>query len=83
MRMMYGYRNVAFYPGPRPTGYAVFFRTEDRRNKALAWMRDKAIAGGLEKGASTAGIYPVTRPDDTLSVDEAEELDREGSVRTP
>jgi len=80
-RTLYGYRNVAYYPGPSAQGYAVYYRTGKARDAALAELRDEAVEHGLARSAAAAGIYPVKLAIRHLSTDHLEDLDREGSVR--
>src|SRR5574343_313875 len=57
---LYGYRNVAFHPGPSAEGYAVYYRSGMQRDGALAALRERAVGQGLSRSAAQAGIYPVT-----------------------
>lgn len=78
---IYGYRNVAYYPGPSTVGYAVFFPTGAARDEALVGLRETAVVQGLARSAAVAGIYPVTMSLRDLTDDQREELTAEGHVR--
>jgi len=79
---VWGYRNVAYYPGPSAEGYAVWYASREARDEALDALRSDATARGLSATAARAGIYPVYQSIRALTADQREDLDAEGSVRT-
>jgi len=79
---VWGYRNVAYFPGSRPDGYAIWYPTRALRDEALRALRADAIAHGLSGSASLAGIYPIVQSIKLLTDDQREDLGAEGSVRT-
>ena len=66
-REVYGFTNCAFFSGPNPDGYTVWFPTRKERDIALAALRQNAVERGLSEGASRAGIYPVKRRIDSMT----------------
>lgn len=60
MRYVYGLRNTAFY-NLRPEGDEVWYPTRPARDRALAALREHAIAKGLSKSAARAGIVAIRR----------------------
>jgi len=79
---VYGYRNVAYYPGPSAEGYAVWYPTRKSRDEALEALRDEALAHGLGATAAQAGIYPIYQSERHLTEDQRNDMAAEGSVRT-
>jgi hypothetical protein len=79
---IYGYRNVAYFSGPSPDGYARWYESREQRDRALRALRAEAVDHGLSSSAATAGIYPVAKSVHPSEAELLDEIKAEGSVRT-
>lgn len=78
-KRLFGYVNVAFH-NRSADGQERVFTTREARDEALAALRERAVAGGLNKGASVAGIYPVVTRASALTDTQRDELEIDGYV---
>jgi hypothetical protein len=76
MTTLYGIYNVCFYAANNPKPR--YYLTRERRDTALAALRERAVEGGLSRSAARTGIYPVKcRTQNEMALDAAHENEAE------